>query len=236
MANQKAENLCKDGRLKHIAFIMDGNGRWAQKHGMPRVAGHRAGAKTFQKLMYHCADIGLKIITVYAFSTENWKRPEDEVNALMDLCEFYLDNSDRMLKKRSFQFRILGDLSRLNGDLQRKIAEITEKTKDNDIILNIALNYGARSELLRAYRLLRERGVEDPTEQDVSDALYTAGLVDPDLIVRTGGELRISNFLLWQAAYSEFYFTDKLWPDMTAADIDEIVADFYTRGRRYGNV
>lgn len=225
-----------DERLKHIAFIMDGNGRWAQRRGMPRMAGHRAGAKTFQTLAHHCADIGLKYMTVYAFSTENWKRPAEEVNALMDLMSYYLDNGERLTKNRSISFRLIGDASALPQKLQDKIASLEESTKNGEMVLNIAINYGARAEIARAYRVLRERGVENPTEADISDAMYTASCPDPDLIVRTGGDLRISNFLLWQAAYSEFYFSDKLWPDLMPEDIDEMVAQFYTRKRRFGDV
>ncbi|MBQ7337658.1 MAG: di-trans,poly-cis-decaprenylcistransferase [Clostridia bacterium] len=237
MAAEKEKNIPQlDDKLKHIAFIMDGNGRWAQRRGMPRMAGHRAGAKTFQTLSHYCADVGLKIMTVYAFSTENWKRPAAEVNALMELMDYYLDNSERLMRKRSIRFRFIGDTTALPEKLQRKIADLEDSTKNNDMILNIALNYGARAEITRAYRVLRERGIENPTEQDVSDAMYTGGFADPDLIVRTGGDLRISNFLLWQAAYSELYFTDKLWPELTTDDIDEIIREFYTRKRRFGDV
>ena len=225
-----------DERLRHIAFIMDGNGRWAQRRGMPRMFGHRAGAKTFQRLAQHCADIGLKYMTVYAFSTENWKRPAEEVDALMNLMEYYLENGERLTQNRSISFRLIGDPSPLPEKLQKKIAALEESTKDGEMVLNIAINYGARAEIARAYRLLRERGIEQPTEADISAAMYTAASPDPDLIVRTGGDVRISNFLLWQAAYSEFYFSDKLWPDLTPEDIDEIVTQFYTRKRRFGGV
>ena len=237
MASEKQNNPVQlDDKLKHIAFIMDGNGRWAQRRGMPRMAGHRAGAKTFQTLSHYCADIGLKIMTVYAFSTENWKRPAAEVNALLDLMDYYLDNSEPLMRKRSIRFRFIGDTTALPEKLQKKIADLESSTKDNQMILNIALNYGSRAEICHAYEVLREKGIEHPTEQDMADAMYTGGFEDPDLIVRTGGDLRISNFLLWQAAYSEFYFTDKLWPELTTDDIDEIVREFYTRKRRFGSV
>jgi undecaprenyl diphosphate synthase len=200
------------------------------------MAGHRAGAKVFQTLSHYCADVGLKIMTVYAFSTENWKRPAAEVNALLELMDYYLENSERLMRKRSIRFRFIGDMKALPEKLQCKIAALEDSTKNNDMILNIALNYGARAEICHAYEILRERGIEHPTEQDVSDAMYTGGFADPDLIVRTAGEYRLSNFLLWQAAYSELYFTDVLWPDFSPENLAEAVREFSRRKRRFGGV
>ena len=238
MSNQASlENTAKlDERLRHIAFIMDGNGRWAKNRGMPRTAGHRAGAKTFQKIAKYCADRGLCAMTVYAFSTENWKRPKEEVDAIMDLLEQYLNESEKALKDYSISVRVIGDVIALRPSLQQKINALQKRTEGNDMILNIAINYGARMELCHAYEQLIARGVTKVTEDDISAALYTAGCPDPDMIVRTGGDYRISNFLLWQAAYAELYFTDVLWPDLTEQDVEKAIQAFYSRSRRYGGV
>ena len=225
-----------DERLRHIAFIMDGNGRWAKKRGMPRTAGHRAGAKTFQKIAKYCAARGLQAMTVYAFSTENWKRPKEEVDAIMDLLEQYLDDSEKALREYSISIRVIGDITLLRPTLQKKILLLQERTRNNDMILNIAINYGARMELCQAAQRLIDAGVKTVTEEALSAALYTAECPDPDMIVRTGGDYRISNFLLWQAAYAELYFTDVLWPDLTENDVEEAIRVFYSRSRRYGGV
>jgi undecaprenyl diphosphate synthase len=224
-----------DERLSHIAFIMDGNGRWATAKGLPREYGHRAGAKAFHKLALHCEKIGLRAMTVYAFSTENWKRPEKEVNAIMNLLEEYIDSCEKELSKHSVQFHFIGDRTPLRPSLQAKMAHLEKVTAQNRMILNIAINYGGRAELCRAIESLQKSG-EQVTEEAVSAALYTAHSGDPDMIVRTGGDLRISNFLLWQAAYAELYFTDKLWPDFGPADVDQAIEAFYSRQRRYGGV
>nr|MBQ5811560.1 di-trans,poly-cis-decaprenylcistransferase [Clostridia bacterium] len=225
-----------DERLRHIAFIMDGNGRWAKKRSMPREYGHVNGAKTFKKIIRYCGDIGVKIITVYAFSTENWKRPENEVNAIMKLLSDYIDDAVASVDENNIQLHFLGDKSIFPKEIQDKINNAEEVSKDKELILNIALNYGARAEIAHACEVLIASGKTSVSEDDVTAALYTAHCADPDLIVRTGGDLRLSNFLLWQAAYAEFYFTDTLWPDLDSKEIDKIVAEFYTRKRRYGGI
>jgi undecaprenyl diphosphate synthase len=221
-----------DERLKHIAFIMDGNGRWANARNKPREFGHKKGAQVFREITEYCHKIGIKCITVYAFSTENWKRPEHEVNAIMKLLDEYLD---RQMPENA-TIRFIGDISMLEPRLVKKIRSIEEKTKGFDCILNVAMNYGARAELTYAFNKLIESGKTSVTEADINSALYTGDCPDPDLIVRTGGDLRISNFLLWQAAYSELYFTDTLWPDMTSQSVDDAIIAFYSRKRRYGGL
>ncbi len=233
---QKKEEVRVDERLRHIAFIMDGNGRWAKKRSMPREYGHVNGAKTFKKIIRYCGDIGVKIITVYAFSTENWKRPENEVNAIMKLLSEYIDDAVASVDENNIQLHFLGDKTIFPPEIQAKIENAENVSKDKELILNIALNYGARAEIAHACETLIASGKRKISEDDVTSALYTAHCQDPDLIVRTGGDLRLSNFLLWQAAYAEFYFTDTLWPDLDSKEIDKIVTQFYQRKRRYGGV
>lgn len=231
------EKIRPDENFKHIAFIMDGNGRWAQKRGMPREYGHKIGSATFKKICIYCYDIGFQAVTVYAFSTENWKRPEKEVNSIMKILDDYLEELKRDYKLYHNRFRFIGDLSVLPPALREKIAYVEGLNTEFDQVLNIALNYGGRNELAHAFNTLAAQGKTTVTEDDISGAVYTAGAGgDPDMIVRTGGDMRISNFLLWQAAYAELYFTDKLWPDFTSDDVDEAVRVFYTRKRRYGGV
>ncbi len=222
-------------RLSHIAFIMDGNGRWATAKGLPREYGHKAGAKAFRQVALHCEKLGLKAMTVYAFSTENWKRPEKEVNAIMNLLEEYIDSCEKELGQHSVQFHFIGDKTPLRPALKDKMERLEKRTAGERMILNIAINYGGRAELCHAIEQLQKSG-ESITEEAVSAALYTAHSGDPDMIVRTGGDLRISNFLLWQAAYAELYFSDKLWPDFGPADVDRAIEAFYSRQRRYGGV
>ncbi len=222
--------------LRHIAFIMDGNGRWAKKRGLPRSAGHVAGAKKFREIINYCGDIGIECVTVYAFSTENWSRPEDEVRSIMKLFRDYLRECESTADKYDIRMRFLGDISCLGEELERRANALVERTKNNRLQLNIALNYGGRAEIVRAFNRLAEEGKTNITEADISGALYTAGLPDPDLIVRTGGEMRLSNFLLWQSAYAEYYATDVLWPDMTPRDVDLAVEEFNKRKRRFGGV
>lgn len=224
-----------DDRLKHIAFIMDGNGRWAKKQGKPREYGHKFGAEVFKKLAEYCANRGIAHVTVYAFSTENWKRPENEVKTIMRLFSDYLDDAMAHFSERDLRVIFLGDRSVFSPSLRSRMDALEQRTANGRATLNIAINYGARDELLHAMEhLSKKEGAI--TEADVNRALYTAGSPDPDLIVRTGGEMRLSNFLLWQAAYSELYFTDVLWPDMTEADVDRAIEEFYHRKRRYGGV
>jgi len=225
----KSSQLKVDERLQHIAFIMDGNGRWAQKRGLPREIGHKHGAQTFKKIVRYCGELGIKVVTVYAFSTENWKRSENEVSALINLFNTYIDNFNSDHSEDNIKVKFIGDITRFGDNLASKINKIEEATKNNAFTLNIAVNYGGRSELVHAFNKLISEGKREVTEGDISGAIYTSHCPDPDLIVRTGGDIRISNFLLWQSAYSEFYFTDTLWPDMSANDVDEAIKTFYSR-------
>ena len=227
----------------HIAIVMDGNGRWAKKRGLPRTAGHAAGAETFRRIANYAKSIGLKYLTVYAFSTENWKRSEEEVQAIMDLLEKYLRELIRDMDKNQVRFCFFGDLSRLSPELQAEAKETAEKSRIYEgVQVNFCINYGARDEIVHAAREFAARCArgeakpEELTEDIFGSLLYSAGIPDPDLIIRPSGELRTSNFLLWQSAYSEYYFTDTLWPDFTEADLDEAIRAFNGRSRRYGGV
>lgn len=223
--------------LCHIAFIMDGNGRWATRRGMPREYGHKAGAKSFREVVKYCRSIGIKYVTVYALSTENLKsRPRSETDAIMRLLYDYISECEREMDKYNISFRFPGDLSVFDEGLRERIRQITERTADRELILNIALNYGGRAELIRAFNSLAAAGKKNITEGDIASALYTAGCPDPDLIVRTANEYRLSNFLLWQASYSELYFTDVLWPDFGPADVDAALEEYGRRRRKYGGV
>ncbi len=228
---------------RHVGVIMDGNGRWAKKRGLPRTAGHKAGAEAFRTIANYAKSIGLKYLTVYAFSTENWKRSEEEVNAIMDLLETYLRELIRDMDKNRVRFCFFGDLTRLSPALQAEAAETAERSKKYDgVQVNFCLNYGARAEILRAARRFAascaagEAKPEDLTEEGFSDLLWSAGVPDPDLIIRPSGEIRISNFLLWQSAYAEYYFTDTLWPDFGPRQLDEAIEAYNHRSRRYGGV
>lgn len=231
---------------RHVGIIMDGNGRWAKNKGLPRSEGHKAGAKTFRKIGEFAADIGIKYLTFYAFSTENWKRPEEEVHAIMDLFKDYLDEViDRILEnqERGIRLHFIGDRSALSENL-RDLMEKTEAiTADKDKVhLNIAINYGGRAEIVKSVREIAELvkkgklNPEDITDQTISDRLYTAGQPDPDLIIRPSGEFRLSNFLTYQSAYSEFWFSDILWPDFTENDLVTALRAFEKRNRRFGGV
>ena len=221
-----------DERLKHIAFIMDGNGRWAKERNMPREYGHKHGAQVFRDITEYCHKIGIKYITVYAFSTENWKRPKREVDAIMKLLDEYLDKQ----RPENASIRFIGDISMLDEKLITKIQKMESETAGHESVLNVAMNYGARAEIVNAFNQLISQGKTEVTADDINSALYTGNCPDPDLIVRTGGDLRISNFLLWQAAYSELYFTDTLWPDMGENEVDKAIEDFYSRKRRFGGL
>jgi undecaprenyl diphosphate synthase len=236
MAKNAPEKIKVDENLKHIAFIMDGNGRWAKKRALPREFGHKQGAQKFKEIVRYCGDIGINAVTVYAFSTENWKRPEREVKALMRIFESYIDDFAREMMHYDIKIKFIGDLSKFNDKFKQKVAEVEEYTKDKKLHLNVAINYGGRDEIVHAFKKLAEEGKTDITEDDISRSIYTAGCPDPDIIVRTGGDMRISNFLLWQSAYSELYFTDTLWPDMTPADVDAAITEFYSRKRRFGGL
>lgn len=226
---------------EHIAIIMDGNGRWAKKRGLPRSAGHAAGAETFRKIANYAKSIGLKYLTVYAFSTENWKRSEQEVSAIMDLLERYLREAIADMDKNKVRFCFFGDLSRLSPELQEEARIAAERSeKYAGVQVNFCLNYGGRDEILRAARRFARDcadGKCDPealTDAQFSNLLYSSGVPDPDLVIRPSGELRISNFLLWQSAYAEYYFTDVLWPDFDEAELDRAIAAFQKRSRRFG--
>lgn len=225
----------QNGRLSHIAFIMDGNGRWARLRGMPREYGHRFGVKAFRNVLDHCGKLGVEIVTVYAFSTENWKRPKKEVDAIMKLMDHYLADFEKNIDQYDMRLRFLGDKTPFEPKRRERMERLERLTAGRARTLNIALNYGGRDEIVRACNRLLEKG-ERADEAAFAAALDTAGDPDPDLIIRTGGELRISNFLLWQAAYAELYFTDVLWPDFGPAELDAAVEDFYRRKRRYGGV
>ena len=264
---QKKQKLSwePDRLPRHIAIIMDGNGRWAAKRALPRSAGHAVGAETFRRVATYCKDIGIKFLTVYAFSTENWKRSADEINTLMEILEKYLHEALRDMERDKIRFRFSGDVSALSPKL-RKLIEDTEElsTKIEGVLVNLCINYGGRDEILRAAgNLARDMaacGTKAPnasttdnnpsdsagldpadvnigallTEENFSKYMYTSGMPDPDLIIRPSGEMRLSNFLLWQAAYSEFYFTDVLWPDFNERELDRAIISYQSRQRRYG--
>ena len=233
--------------LKHIGFIMDGNGRWAQSRGLPRNAGHSAGAKALEKTVAYCCDIGVECVTVYAFSTENWSRSEEEVSGLMNLLDRYLSEilerakSDGNTQYQNVQILFIGDISVLPDPLRVKIAEVEAETQRRSpnpkMRFNIALNYGGRSEIVAAVaKFMAKYHGRIPTEQDISANLYTAGCPELDLVIRTAGEMRLSNFLLWQASYAEFWSTPVLWPDFSPKELDRAIDDFAKRTRKFGAV
>ena len=224
-----------DDRLKHIAIIMDGNGRWATKRGFPREFGHSHGAETFRKILEYCVAINLTALTVYAFSTENWKRPEKEVNSILKLLNKYIDELEGKIDAYDISLHFIGDTTVFDDKLRERISRLEEKSKNNAFILNIAFNYGGRSEIVYAANRLVKQGVEI-NEENFSNAIYTSHCSDPDLVIRTGGDFRISNFLLWQSAYAELYFTDVLWPDFGPKELDVAIENFYSRKRRYGGL
>jgi len=225
-----------DSGIQHIAFIMDGNGRWAKKRGLPREAGHGVGVKAFKNAVTLCRDWGIKTVTTYAFSTENWKRPPQEVREIMRLLDVYIKEAEDDNEKNRIRYIFLGDKAQLGDELRDKCLYLEELTKNNTLILNIALNYGGRDELVRAVNSLIADGRTEVTEADISASLYTKESPDPDLIVRTGGEYRLSNFLLWQSQYSELYFTDCLWPDFNENELRGAIVEFSKRKRRFGGI
>ena len=238
----KAGEQERSGLPRHMALILDGNGRWAKKRGLPRTAGHAAGAETFRRIATYCKNIGVDYLTVYAFSTENWKRPPEEVGTIMKLLDRYLREAIATMERDKIRMRVLGDVSALSPELQAEIARTNEiSQRYQGFQANICLNYGGRDEIIHAARRYAEdyaagRVNGELTEEGFGSYLYSAGIPDPDLMIRPGGEVRISNFLLWQCAYSEFYFTDVLWPDFTSAELDKAIAEFRRRDRRYGGV
>ena len=227
----------------HIGIIMDGNGRWAKKRGLPRSAGHTAGAQTFRKIARYCSDIGVRHLTVYAFSTENWRRPETEVSAIMKLFKEYLEEAIRDFKDDSIVLKFIGDRSAFSPELLALMEENEEESKDREgMVLNIAMNYGGRAELVRAMQSIardakdEKLDVEQIDEGMISDYLYTKGQPDPDLIIRPSGEHRTSNFLLWQSAYSEYVIMDVLWPDFREEHLNQALIEYANRNRRFGGV
>ena len=246
----KSKHWDPDKLPVHIAIVMDGNGRWATKRALPRTAGHAVGAETFRRVATYCKDIGIKFLTVYAFSTENWKRSESEITVIMELLEKYLHESIEKMERDRVKMKFLGDITVLSPKLRELIAETEEISKKFDgVQVNICLNYGSRDEILRAVRRYVDEqisiatqnptGLAEPgelTAEEFSKYLYTADIPDPDLIIRPSGEMRLSNFLLWQSAYSEYYFTDTLWPDFNERELDKAIITFQSRERRYGGV
>lgn len=227
----------------HVAIIMDGNGRWAQKKGLPRTLGHRAGAETLREIVMTASELGIKVLTAYAFSTENWRRPTDEVNLLMSLLAEYLDNEINELDKNNVQVRFIGKIEDLALALQKKIEKAQTQTAHNTgLILNLAVNYGGRAELTRAVKIISEKvakqelAIEAITEKIIEENLYTANLPAPDLLIRPSGDFRISNFLLWQIAYAEFWFTETNWPDFKPENFLQAIRDYQQRERRFGGV
>ena len=227
---------------RHIAIILDGNGRWAKKRGLPRTAGHAVGSETFRRIATYCRDIGVEYLTVYAFSTENWKRPEDEVKAIMQLLKRYLQEAIDTMERDHIRMKILGNTEGLSPEIRELIRKTDEISSHyQGFQANICLNYGGRDEILQAakkYAAALQAGQADGelTEEQFGNYLYSNGIPDPDLLIRPGGEQRISNFLLWQCAYSEFYFTDVLWPDFGKAELDKAIEEFNRRDRRFGGV
>ena len=244
MAFFKTDNTAGEGANvlpRHIAIILDGNGRWARRRGLPRTAGHAAGAETFRRIATYCRDIGIDYLTVYAFSTENWKRPREEVEAIMGLLGKYLREAVETMERDHMRLKILGDPSILPASLRGLIDETADiSTHYEGFQANVCLNYGGRDEIVRAAlrfaEVYKAGKVTALTEDMFSSYMFSAGIPDPDLIIRPGGEMRLSNFLMWESAYSELIFTDVLWPDFTSADIDAAIAEYRRRDRRFGGI
>jgi undecaprenyl diphosphate synthase len=223
----------------HVAIIMDGNGRWARKRNLPRIAGHKAGTDNLRRILRASVEMGIKVLTLYAFSTENWRRPQEEVNGLMGILETVIERELDELDRNGVQIRHIGRMDRVPEGLQKKIKAAVERTRHNDkLILNVALNYGGRAEIVDAVRAMLAEGLhpEYIDEDTISRYLYTCGLPDPDLIIRTSGEYRTSNFLIWQGAYSEYYVTDTYWPDFDENELKKAIEHFNKRDRRFGGL
>ena len=238
MAREKKE--ISPAMPRHIAIIMDGNGRWAKKRGLPRNAGHAAGAESFRRIAKYCRTLGVEYLTVYAFSTENWKRSADEVGGIMRLLGRYLKEAIRDMEKNHVRFRFFGDLSRLSPELRKLCETAVRESKDYDVQVNFCLNYGGRDEIVRAAKTFAadvaegKHKPEDLTEELLSRYLYSVDVPDPELIIRPSGEMRTSNFLLWQSAYSEYVFLNVLWPDFGPRDLDQAIEEYHRRNRRFG--
>ena len=237
--------MAENGKLappRHIAIIMDGNGRWAKKRGLPRTAGHAAGGEAFRRIANYCRTLGVEYLTVYAFSTENWKRSEEEVSGIMRLLGKYLTEALADMEKNRVRFKFFGDLSRLSPELRKLCLDAESRSADYDVQVNFCLNYGGRDEIVKASAAFAKDvqagryQPEDLTEELLSQYLYSKDVPDPELIIRPSGEQRTSNFLLWQSAYSEFVFMDVLWPDFGPDDLDKAIAEFHGRNRRFGGV
>ena len=242
MAAEKNKRQPGENIPRHIAIILDGNGRWARRRGLPRTAGHAAGSENFRKIATYCKNIGVDYLTVYAFSTENWKRPEDEVKTIMRLLRRYLNEAIDTMERDQIRMKIFGDVAGLSPELQELVKKTDEISRRyQGFQANICLNYGGRDEIVHAARRYAEDYAAGKTEGELTEEqfggyLYSAGIPDPDLLIRPGGEQRISNFLLWQCAYAEFYFTDVLWPDFDTEELDRAIEAFRKRDRRYGGV
>ena len=225
---------------KHIAIIMDGNGRWAKNRGLPRTAGHKAGAEAFRRIANYCRTLGVEYLTVYAFSTENWKRSQEEVSGIMRLLGAYLKEALQDMEKNRVRFCFFGDLSKLSPQLQKLCSDAQSRSVAYDVQVNFCFNYGGRDEIVRATKRFAQdvaAGIKQPdelTEEMLSSYMYSSGIPDPELIIRPSGELRISNFLLWQSAYSEYVFQDVLWPDFGPDDLDRAISEYHRRNRRFG--
>lgn len=240
---EKSNNIDKENIPEHIAIIMDGNGRWAKKRNLPRISGHKAGVEALRSVIKTCSNIGVSYLTLYAFSTENWKRPKEEVNGLMDLLVLYLRKEIGQLHKNNVKINIIGDVSKLPKKAILEIEKSTKLTmKNNGLNVNIALNYGGRSEIMMAVKNIcqsvinKDFSIDEIDERKFSNFLHTRNIPDPDLLIRSSGEKRISNFLLWQIAYTEIWFTDVYWPDFKAEHIYEAIEDFAKRKRRFGGI
>jgi undecaprenyl diphosphate synthase len=232
-----AEGLDPERIPKHVAIIMDGNGRWAKARGLPRTEGHRQGKENLRRILEACVEFGVEILTIYAFSTENWDRPKSEVNVLMSILEMVLDQEVKKLHKNGVQVRHIGSLDHVSLNLQQKIRKACDYTKNNSrLILNVAFNYGGRDEIVQAVRRIVSDGIPADQIDDalISGYMYTSGLPDPDLVIRTSGELRVSNFLIWQAAYAEYYATPAYWPDFDKEELRKALIEYGHRKRRFG--
>jgi len=241
MLFKKKRKLDMNNIPRHIAIIMDGNGRWARKRGLSRSMGHREGSVTLKKIVEACYNLGVKYLTVYAFSTENWSRPKEEVDELMKLLLEYLKNAEKELKGKNVRIRVIGDRKRLPAEIVSEIERVEEKTSHNDgLIFIIALNYGGRQEIVDAVNAIaediRNGKITEINEDVISQRLYTRDIPDPDLLIRTSGELRLSNFLIWQSSYSELFFSDVLWPDFTPKHLEEAILSYQGRQRRFGGL